>query len=212
LEVFWKYTALSLVARIASLPPFLLLAEFSSGSLFDVRVEVHSASNASTDHSVTITKIPGGVPQSLDSFFGVANQSSAPYTYTYVTAYNGTKATRNVSKSSDFCAHTKCLEPLCLGPLSLLATGGSKVVLTWLLFSYLYLSCCVQSVGEYWRNVSITEAGVYQVDLTANGQTTKVLWTFRPATPRVAQNTILFIADGMTVRTTRSRIWSLVPS
>lgn len=104
------------------MPPSPLLAEFSSGSLFDVRVEVHSASNASSDHSVTITKVPGGAPQSLDSFFGVANQSSAPYTYSYATAYNGTKATRNVSKSSHLFTHTKCLEPLCLGPLLLPAT------------------------------------------------------------------------------------------
>ena len=77
--------------------PILSFAEFSVGALFDVRVEVHSSANASTDHSVTISKQPGGAPQSLNAFFGVGNTSSAPYTYSFVTDYSGDKKTMNVS-------------------------------------------------------------------------------------------------------------------
>ena len=59
---------------------------------------------------------------------------------------------------------------------------------------------CVQSVGEYWRNVTITDPGTYTVTLTtASGQVTRVAWTIRPVTSRAATNVILFIADGMTV-------------
>jgi len=52
-----------------------------------------------------------------------------------------------------------------------------------------------------WRDLTAPEAGEYVVEVTTGGNTTSVTWTVREAsTERVAQNVILFVADGMTVQ------------
>lgn len=50
-----------------------------------------------------------------------------------------------------------------------------------------------------WRDLTITEAGEYEVAVTADGATTTAVWHVREATPGEAQNVILFIADGASI-------------
>lgn len=61
------------------------------------------------------------------------------------------------------------------------------------------------SYALVWRNVIIRETiigkmgGPIEITVEARGVTTKVLWTVREATPRVAKNVALFIGDGMSL-------------
>ncbi len=59
------------------------------------------------------------------------------------------------------------------------------------------LSGMITSQATTWRGVSLSDAGDYKIDVTANGATTSATWTVRKIGEGKAKNVIFFLGDGM---------------